>query len=303
MILHTKNNLLPVQGHDGVRDKIEQLQRTGSFKIRGATLRLESLGDAERRRGVVTASAGNHGLGVATAGKALGVRVEVVVPATSPEVKRRGIAALGATVVDGGAGYDEAEAFARRLAVERGAVFVSAFDDPWVQRGNGGTLAEEILADAPDVTQVVCPVGGGGLVAGLAEVLAPRGVAVFGVQPAANCAMHDSLAEGRARLVYDGRPTLAEGCEGAVAQSTFDACRRHGVRVGLVSEEAILRAMAFAFRRCGWIVEPSAAVAIAGLLEGALPPSPRTVIVVSGGNASPDLVDQALEAGSSKREA
>jgi threonine dehydratase len=292
LVRHTP--LVPFPGADGVRAKLEQLQRTGSFKLRGALLRLEALTAGERARGVVTASAGNHGLGVATAGRALGVRVEVFVPATSPDVKRRGIAALGATVVDGGASYDDADATARRRAAESGAVFVSAYDDPWVQRGNGGTLAEEILGDAPDVTQVVCPVGGGGLVGGLAAVLAPRGVAVVGVSPEANCAMFESLRDGRAHTTYAGRPTLAEGCEGAIAESTFALARQHGVRVVLVSEDAIRRAMAFAYRRGGWVVEPSAAVAIAGVLEGALPPSPRTVVVVSGGNADPDLVDQVL---------
>jgi threonine dehydratase len=292
LVRHTP--LVAFPGRDGVRAKLEQLQRTGSFKLRGAMLRLQALGADERRRGVVAASAGNHGLGVAAAARALGIRACVVVPATSPEVKRRGIAALGAEVIEGGAGYDDAEVTARRRAAERDAVFVSPYDDPWVQRGNGGTLAEELLADAPDVTQVVCPVGGGGLVGGLAEVLAPRGVAVVGVQPAANCAMYESLADGRARVTYAGRPTLAEGCEGAIAESTFALARRHGVRVVLVSEEAILRAMAFAYRRGGWIVEPSAAVAIAGVLEGVVPPSPRTVVVVSGGNADPDLLDRGL---------
>jgi threonine dehydratase len=273
--------------------KLENLQNTGSFKVRGAALRLAALGEADRARGVVTASAGNHGLGVAAAGAALGVRVEVIVPRTSPEVKRRGIAALGATVVQAGAGYDEAERAARARSAVTGAVFVSAYDDPWVQKGNGGTLAEEILEQAPGVKVVACPVGGGGMIAGMAEVLAPRGVKLVGVQPAANCAMSESLRIGRALTEYEGGATIAEGCEGAVAQSTFDACRRHGVTIVLVDEDAIRAAIAYAYRELGQIVEPSAAVALAGVREGKVP-SEGLVVVVSGGNIQPAFLDDIL---------
>ncbi len=275
------------------RIKLENLQNTGSFKVRGAALRLAALRDDERAHGVVTASAGNHGLGVAAAGKMLGIRVEIIVPRTAPEVKRRGIAALGANVVEAGAGYDEAERAARARSAVTGAVFVSAYDDPWVQKGNGGTLAEEILEQAPDVKVVTCPVGGGGMISGMADVLAPRGVKLVGVQPAANCAMSESLRLGRALTEYEGRPTLAEGCEGAVAQSTYDACRRHGVTIVLVEEDAIRSAIAFAYRELGQIVEPSAAVAIAGVREGKVP-TDGLVVVVSGGNIQPSLLDEIL---------
>jgi len=273
--------------------KLENLQRTGSFKLRGACLRLDALSEDERKRGVVAASAGNHGLGVALAGQVLGIAVEVIIPGTTPAVKRDGIAALGARVSVGGAGYDEAEAEARRLAAATDRVFVSPFDDPLIMRGNGGTVAEEILAAAPDVTQVVCPVGGGGLISGLAEVLAPRGVAVVGVQPEANCAMHTSLALGRALVVYEGRPTLAEGCEGGVSESTYAICRRHGVVTAVVGEDAIRRAMGAAYR-AGHLVEPTAAVALAGVLERAAPRSPRTVVVVTGGNVNPELTSRVI---------
>jgi threonine dehydratase len=286
--------LVPWPGRRDLHAKLENLQRTGSFKLRGAALRLDALDAGERARGVVAASAGNHGLGVALAGRALGVDVEVVVPATSPRVKRDGIAALGARVSAFGSGYDEAEAEARRRARDSGRVFVSPFDDPLVMRGNGGTLAEEILDEMPDVTRVVCPVGGGGLISGLAEVLAPRGVAVAGVQPERNCAMFRSLELGRALTVYQGEATLAEGCEGAVADSTYEICRRHRVSVALVSEDAIRRALAAAYR-AGQVVEPTAAVGLAGVLEGAVPPSPRTVVVVTGANVDPDLTTDVMK--------
>ncbi len=294
----------------GVWLKLESLQLTGSFKLRGACLALDALGAAERARGVVAASAGNHGQGVALAGVHLGVHTCVVVPTTTPEVKKRAIAAFGAIVIEEGQSYDEAEAAARRHARETGAVFLSPFDDANVIRGNGGTLGEEIRAQLPDVARVIAPVGGGGLIGGLAAALAPAGVAVLGVQPVVNCAMHDSLAGGRALTVYQGGETVAEGCEGATAEQTYELCRRHGVRIGLVSEAAIRRAVAFAYRKLGVICEPTAAVAIAGVLEGVVPgagpaapgaarvgaaPGP-TVIVVTGGNVQPQRLDEILRA-------
>ncbi len=239
---------------------------------------------------MIAASAGNHGLGVALAGRELGVAVEIVVPATSPDVKRAGIAALGARVAVGGPTYDEAEAEARRRAAERGAVFVSAFDDALIQRGNGGLLGEEIVAQLPRVARILVPIGGGGLAGGLAAAV---NVPVLGAQPRANCAMHDSLRLGRALVSYEGGPTLAEGCEGAVAVSTYELCRAHGVTIALVSEDAIRRAMAAAYRM-GLIVEPSSAVALAAILEDAVPHVDDTVVVITGGNVDPALLDSVL---------
>jgi threonine dehydratase len=280
-------------GH-GVLFKLENLQRTGSFKFRGALARLQTLSGAERAAGVVAASAGNHGLGVALAGVELGLAVTVVVPSSTPEVKRHGIERLGATVIAADGGYDEADAVARQRAADTGAVFVSPFDDDEVIRGNGAELARELLAQAELVTRVVCPVGGGGLIGGLAQALQPRGVEVIGVQPQANCAMYDSLAAGRALTTYAGRPTLAEGCEGAVCERTFALARRHVGRIELVSEHAIREAIRFCYRRLGTIVEPSAAVAVAGMLEHRVTPDldGQTAIVVTGGNIAPELLDE-----------
>jgi threonine dehydratase len=276
--------------------KLESLQRTGSFKLRGAALRLASLTDDERRRGVVAASAGNHGQGVALAARALGIAAQVIVPETTPRVKRDAIAALGAQLSVAGRNYDLAEAEARAIAARTGAVFVSPFDDELVIAGNGRWLGEELLAQRPDTTTVVVPVGGGGLVGGLAAALAGRGVSIIGVQPAANCAMHDSLASGRALTVYDGGHTRCEGLEGPVAERTFALARDHGVRVVLVDEAAILAAMAFAYRALGLCVEPSAAVGIAALRAGLIAPSPRTVVLVTGSNVEPEQLDEALTA-------
>jgi len=270
----------------GVALKLENLQVTGSFKARGALAKLSRLSDAERDRGVVTASAGNHGLGVAMAAGQLGVRATVFVPQPTPAVKRDGIAAYGAEVVVGGGGYDEAHARAHAAADERGATYVSAYDDEDVIAGNGDSLALELLDQSPDLRRVVCCVGGGGLMAGLARTLAPRAVEVIGVQPANNCAMKESLDLGRALTEYDGKPTCAEGCEGATAERTYQYVLDHGSGVELVSEDDIQSTVAFAYNDLGTIVECSGAVALAGVRSGAVAPAHAgtTAVIVTGGN-------------------
>jgi threonine dehydratase len=281
--------------------KLENLQRTGSFKIRGAAARLaalsiEAASAGGRPRRVVSASAGNHGLGLALAGRAFGIDTTVLVSAQTPEVKRAGIAALGAKVEVAGATYDEAEAVARaRAAADPELVFVSAFDDDHVIAGNGGLLAREILAQLPDVQAIVVPVGGGGLAGGIGVEVVPRGIKVLGVSPEANCAMRRSLDEGRAFTTYEGGPTLAEGLEGAVSERTFAMARDYFPEIVLTSEVAIRQAIVYAYRTLGILCEASAAPALAALLDDASPVrGRRTVVVISGGNIEPDLLDQLL---------
>jgi threonine dehydratase len=279
--------------------KLENLQRTGSFKLRGAAARiaalaLENAGKAKTR--VIAASAGNHGLGVAHAARAFDVEATVLVSSQTPEVKRVGIAALGANVEVAGATYDEAEAAARKRAEQDpGLVFVSAFDDDHVIAGNGGLLAREILAQLPDVQAIVVPVGGGGLAGGIGVEVVPRGIKVIGASPEANCAMRRSLDDGRAYTSYEGGPTLAEGLEGAVSERTFAMARDYFPDVALCSEVQIREAIVYAYRTLGILCEASAAPALAVLLEDAsLVRGRRTVVVVTGGNIEPDLLDQLL---------
>lgn len=275
--------------------KLECLQRTGSFKLRGAAARLAAMAQAGRTR-AIAASAGNHGLGLALAASTFGLEATVLVSSQTPEVKRAGIAALGATVEVVGASYDQAEAEARRrAAADPSLTFVSAFDDDHVIAGNGGLLARELLAQLPDVDTVIVPVGGGGLAAGLGVELVPRGIRVLGVQPEANCAMKRSLEDGRAYTAYEGGPTLAEGLEGAVSERTFAMAKDYFPDIVLVSEVAIRRAIVYAYRTLGLVIEASAAVAIAALLEEAIDVhGRRIVIVVSGGNIEASLLDQLL---------
>jgi len=285
--------------------KLESLQRTGSFKLRGAAARLAALaleagaaGTPPKR--VVAASAGNHGLGVALAAQTYGIDATVLVSAQTPEVKRAGIAALGAKVEVAGATYDEAEAEARRrAAASDDVVFVSAFDDDHVIAGNGGLLAREILAQLPDVQAIVVPVGGGGLAGGIGVEVVPRGIKLLGASPEVNCAMRRSLDEGRAYTTYDGGPTLAEGLEGAVSERTFHMARDYFPEISLVSEVAIRQAIVYAYRSLGVVCEASAAVALAALLDDASPiRGRRTVVLISGGNIEPALLDQLLSGAS-----
>ncbi len=282
---------------EGVWLKLECEQNTGSFKVRGALAALAALPAEARRAGVVTASAGNHGYGLAKAGEIFSVPVTVFVAASTPAVKREGIAAAGASleVVDA-RGYDAVEARAKDAARERGLAFVSPFDDPDVAAGNGGTVALEILEDLPDVATVVAPVGGGGLVAGLAAARRLEGAryAIVGVQSEACPAMVRSLALGRPLLEFEGAPTLAEGLEGGVSETTFEVARRELARMDVVSEAAIADAMRFAKRDLGLTVEGSAAVTIAWLRAHATEAAAPVVGVVSGGNMDPELLARLL---------
>ncbi|MEP6654673.1 MAG: pyridoxal-phosphate dependent enzyme, partial [Myxococcales bacterium] len=248
--------------------KLECLQRTGSFKVRGAAARLAAIVDkrepAAGRARVIAASAGNHGLGVALAAQSFGIDATILVSGQTPEVKRLGIAALGAVVEVVGATYDEAEAEARRrAAADPDLLFVSAFDDDYVMAGNGGLLAREMLAQLPDVEVVVVPVGGGGLAGGIGVEVVPRGIRILGVSPEVNCAMRRSLDEGHAYTTYHGGPTLAEGLEGAVSERTFRMARDYFPDIALVSEIAIRKAIVYAYRQLGILCEASAAPALA----------------------------------------
>jgi threonine dehydratase len=274
--------------------KLESLQRTGSFKLRGAAARLAAMADAGQTR-AITASAGNHGLGVALAASTFGIEATILVSSQTPEIKRSGIAALGAKVEVVGASYDEAEAEARRRAERDGLTFVSAFDDDHVIAGNGGLLAREILAQLPDIDTVIAPVGGGGLTGGLGVEMVPRGIRLLGVQPEANCAMKRSLEDGRAYTRYQGGPTLAEGLEGAVSERTFAMAKDYCPDIALVSEVSIRRAIVYAYRTLGIVCEASSAVALAALLEETLDVhGRRVVVVITGSNIEASLLDQLL---------
>jgi threonine dehydratase len=279
--------------------KLESHQRTGSFKVRGALARMAALDGLARERGVVTASAGNHGLGVAFASRQLGVPALVVVPETVAQVKLRALRQMLVKVRVAGASYDETEARARELAAESEATFVSAFDDPWVMAGNGGTVGLELREQLGEVPGgVVLPVGGGGLASGLCVAL--PGVPVLGVNSEASPAMARSLADRRAYLAWppqlpEGETTLAEGLEGGVSTTSAALCARHLWGMAVVREASIAEAMRLMARREKLVLEGSAATAIAAILEGAaLPGEGSLVVVLTGRNVDKPRLEAVL---------
>jgi threonine dehydratase len=279
--------------------KLENRQETGSFKARGALNFLLQLSPEERVRGVVTASAGNHGQALAWAAARLGVPATVVLPLDAVPIKVARTRSWGAMVVEHGHGYDEAHLHAERLAAETGAVYAPAFDHPHVIAGQG-TVALEILEQRPDVTLIVAPVGGGGLITGTALAVAGRSanaarLDVLGVQSDHTAAMHDALQAGHLVPVVTS-PTLADGLAGEVCQTTLDLCRALGVLVRLVPEEAILPAIGETLLREHLAVEGSAGVAVAAVLQGLLPRGDNgpVALVLSGGNVDPDVLAAAV---------
>jgi threonine dehydratase len=273
--------------------KLESLQATGSFKLRGAATKMARLPPEQRGRGVVTASAGNHGQGIGLAARRLGVPATVVIPELCPPVKRDAIARWGVELIVHGANYHAADLYAQALAKGRGVPYVSPFDDDDVIAGNGEWLGRELRDQHAHLSRVVAPIGGGGLISGLLRALPD--VEVVGVQPRVNCGMHESLAQGRALVDYDGAPTLCEGLEGGVCERTFEIVRARQVHIALVDEDAILEAIGFAYRALGQVMEPSAAVVIAAARTGAVPTDEDTVLVISGGNIEPALLERAID--------
>jgi threonine dehydratase len=274
---------------DGVVLKAECLQETGSFKVRGAANTLLSLDDHERRAGVVAVSSGNHGRAVAFVAAGLGIPATVCVSERVPATKQKAIRSLGARVVVGGPGQDEAEIAARRLVAETGATFIHPFDDPRVIAGQG-TLGCEIVAESPSVELLVVPLSGGGLISGVAlaaKGLRP-GVRVIGVSQDRGPAMHDSLAAGRLTDVLE-EDTLADALAGGLGPEnhhTLHLCRQLLDGVVLVSEQEIAAAMRHLRHTHDLRVEGGGAVGVAALLAGKIAITGPTVVVVSGGNVN-----------------
>jgi threonine dehydratase len=283
--------------------KCENLQRTGSFKIRGAYLRIRRLSPAERARGVVAASAGNHAQGVALAARMLGATATVFMPVNAPLPKLAATKAYDAQVHLVGDVFEEALAAAQQFAEKTGAVFIHPFDHPDVIAGQG-TVALEVLEQLPDVGSVLVPTGGGGLLGGIAAAvkrLKPE-VRVVGVQAAGAAAWPESLAAGKPVRLRE-RHTMADGI--AVAepgQLTFAHVSNLVDDVLTVTEEALSQALLLSLERAKLVVEPAGAAAVAALLESrtsrATAPLPGPICaVLSGGNADPLLLMHVIQHG------
>ncbi len=269
----------------GVHLKMENAQRTGSFKLRGAYNRLATLDARRRARGVVASSAGNHGLGLAYAARVLGVRAHIFVPATAPAVKRDGIVALGAEVDASEPDYDAAHRAAERFAARHDMEFINPCAGIALLAGQG-TVGLEILDDLPDVGTLVVPVGGGGLVGGIAALVrsvAPT-VRIVGVQSERTDAMARSLAAGR-RVEVAVPATLADGLAGQIDDEGFDTGRFAIDVMITVSEDEIAESIHWLAAAHGARVEGSGAVGVGALRAGRLAAARGPIaIVVSGGN-------------------
>jgi len=276
--------------------KLECWQRTRSFKIRGALSAVRTLSPEECARGLVAASAGNHGQGVALAAREAGVKATIFVPVSAPATKKARIRSYGATLQEVDGTYDDAEAAAKEWSRETGAVFVHPYADPRVVAGQG-TVGIEILEDLPQVRDVIVPVGGGGLIAGIGAAIrsaAGTGVRVIGVQSEATRAMYDSFAAGRP-VPYEPRETLADGLAGGVEAESYAWARAVTSEIRLVTEDAIAEAIRELYRRDGVVAEGSAATAAALLLDSTWRPAGPVVLVITGGNIDGDRLAEVLK--------
>lgn len=279
--------------------KLENLQMTGSFKERGALAKLSTLGPEERRRGVIAASAGNHGLAVAFHARRLGVAATVVMPEWAPLVKVAQCRHQAATVVLAGQDYDEAYAEACRREAATGAVLVHPFDDPEVIAGQG-TLGLELLEQVPDLDAVIVPVGGGGLIGGVGLALKTRAphVAIIGVQAAALPGMRHALDRG-GPVTLPPALTIADGIAvRRVGALTYELCRRYIDELVLVDEDEIANAILRLLEIEKTVVEGAAATTLAAVLNKKVALSGRRVVLIlSGGNIDVNIVARVIEKG------
>jgi threonine dehydratase len=276
--------------------KLENLQKTGSFKVRGALNKLQLLDAAARAHGVITASAGNHAQGVAYAARMAGVRATVVMPETAAFSKIEATLGYQAEVVLAGGDYAAAYAHATALAAGRHATFVHAFDDADVIAGQG-TVGLELLDQLPGVDTVVVPVGGGGLLAGVIAALRGSGCTarIIGVQAAGAASLKPSLRAG-ARVEIAGVDTIADGlATGCVGALPFEVISRAVDAVVEVDDAQIAAAVLLLLERAKTVVEGAGAVGLAACLAGGLPAAARQVVVIiSGGNIDTNLLDRII---------
>jgi len=292
------SRVLAEQAGGPVYLKCENLQRTGSFKVRGAYTRIARLSDAERARGVVAASAGNHAQGVAFAAGLLGASATVVMPERAPLPKVEATRSYGAAVILHGSSVEDALSEALRFAEATGAVFIHPFDHPDIVAGQG-TLGFEIIEQCPGVRTILIPVGGGWVAAGITVAVhsLDPAVRVVGVQASAVPGLIASLAAGEPVQVV-GAPTMADGIAVQRPGDIPFAILASGVdRVVAVSEAALARALLLCLERAKQVVEPSGAAGVAALLEGAGDFEPPVVVVLSGGNIDPLLLSKLLRHG------
>ncbi len=280
--------------------KLDYLQRTGSFKERGARNALLLLSQEQRQQGVISASAGNHALGLTYHGRMLGINVTVVMPRFAPLIKRTTCQRLGADVILHGESFSEAFEHAQLLAQQRQLTYIHGFDDPAIIAGQG-TVGLEILEQVPDVEAIVVPIGGGGLAAGVSlavKSVMPQ-VRIVGVEPARAAGFTAALAAGHPERIVLG-PTLADGLAvGKVGELAFATAAPRLDQVVTVSEEELALAMLRLVELEKSVVEGAGAAPLAAAMSHRLPElrSRRTVLILSGGNVDPLILSRVIEKG------
>ena len=280
--------------------KLDNHQRTGSFKERGARNALAQLSDAQKKKGVIAASAGNHAQALAYQGRLLGVPATVVMPRFAPLIKINNCQQLGATVVLHGTDFAEAKARAHEIAQEKGFAYIDGYDDPAIIAGQG-TAGLEIVAQVPDLDAVIVPVGGGGLLAGVSlavKTLRPQ-ARVIAVE-ADNVASFSAALQAGKPVTIATSPTLADGLAIAqVGKNAFEIARQHTDKVVLVDEEQIALAILRIVELEKGVVEGAAATTLAACLSGQLPEllGKRVVLLLCGGNIDPNVLSRVIERG------
>lgn len=276
--------------------KAENLQNTGSFKIRGAYNKLSSLTAAEAAKGVIACSAGNHAQGVAFSAMRLGMRAVICMPDYAPEMKVEGTRSYGAQVVLVPGNYDDSAREAARLSTEKGYTFAHPFNDPYVIAGQG-TIALELLSQMPQVQQVLVPIGGGGLISGIAiavKALRPD-VKVIGVQTLNVPSMYASIGFGEVETLRD-KTTIADGIHVLTPGSlTFEIVEKYVDDIVTVREEEIEAAIAALLKGPKLVAEGAGATGIAAYMSDRIDTSLRTIAVVSGGNIDLSVLKRILE--------
>jgi threonine dehydratase len=279
--------------------KLENLQMTGSFKERGALNRLLSLTSAEARRGVIAASAGNHGMAVAFHSRRLNIAATIVMPVTAPLIKVTRVRQYGAESVLYGSDYDAAYAEALRLSKEKRLTFISAFDDPWIVAGQG-TIGLELYEQNPDLDAVLVPVGGGGLISGIAlalKTLRPK-IRIIGVQAEALPSMKIALEKG-APAELPPATTIADGIAVRLVGATpFELVKSYVDEIVTVSEGEIANAVLMLLEIEKTVAEGAAAVPLAALINKKASLADKNVgLVISGGNIDMNLISRIIESG------
>jgi threonine dehydratase len=277
--------------------KVESIQPIRAFKVRGALTKLIRLDPEVRRAGVVTASAGNHGQGVAYAAAVFKVPATVYVPETANQLKVEAIKRLGATVVQAGRNYNDAYVEAMRHQEKGGATFVHAYDDADVIAGQG-SIGVELVHDLDDFDTVLVPVGGGGLIGGISLYVKDKrpDVRVIGVEPAGADSMYRSLQAGRV-VALDRVNTIADGlAASSPGKLTFELAQRHVDEMIIVQEPEMLRAIRLMFEWEHLLAEPAGAAALAALLYHHRPaPNEKVVVILSGANVTDEVMIRALK--------